>query len=81
MTMALEGQVEAQKESQHIVHPDQEAFMIKLHTMRSKLENILVTYEKRQYSLWDFAQLTLPFHHGLATFSDSDKKGGLTKLM
>jgi hypothetical protein len=40
MVGSLQGQVEAQRESQHVVHADQEQFMIKLQSLKAKLESI-----------------------------------------
>jgi len=41
------------------------------------MENIMVTYDRNSMSLWDFGQLTLPFRHGLAAFSDQERRTSL----
>jgi hypothetical protein len=77
MTIALQGQVEAQKQSQNIVHPDQDAFMSKLGVMRTRMEDISIIYDRKKMSLWNFGQLNLPFHHGVASFPDDERKQNL----
>jgi hypothetical protein len=81
MTMALEGQVEAQKQSQNILHSDQETFMKKLGTMRTKLQEININYDRKRISLWNFGNLTLPFHHGITSFPDNERKQNLGLLI
>ena len=55
--MSLEGQLNAQKDSQAIIHQDQSEFMNRLSELKGRMETLIVRYNNREFSLWDFALL------------------------
>ena len=55
--------------------------MIKLQSLKSKMESMLVRYQGNEIALWEFAQLTLPFNNGPANFLESEKRQNLGKLI
>ena len=63
--MSLEGQLNAQKDSQAVIHQDQSEFMNRLSELKGRMETLIVRYNNREFSLWDFALLQV-FPHSLA---------------
>lgn len=62
MIVSLEAQFEAQKESQNIVHQDQQAFLHKLNHLKHIMEETATNYAGTEMSLWEFANLQLDYH-------------------
>ena len=57
MITSLEAQIEAQKESQNIVHCAQVDFLGKLKALKQRMEETLVDFDGTQMSLWEFSKI------------------------
>ena len=54
---SLEGQLNVQRDSHAVVHKDQEEFMVRIAELKTRMESLIVRYQQREFSIWEFAQL------------------------